>query len=157
MRARQADCAWYLCQLGMPSIVLPILCLAACRFMPDNLSGVLAGYPNSPPTTATAAADHSRAGCGQDSAGEDDDEGSEGAADLDELEASDDCDGDEPEAAQAGVIRRNGSVSINPVLMVVPQLLDMGYQVRLCLLNAAYYGAPEKRWVRGHCGPQPVQ
>jgi hypothetical protein len=40
-------------------------------------------------------------------------------------------------------------VLLNPVLLVVPALLDLAYQLRLCIMNAACYGAPQSRHVSG--------
>ncbi|KAF6249927.1 hypothetical protein COO60DRAFT_1706290 [Scenedesmus sp. NREL 46B-D3] len=125
------------------------------RFLPHNLTGVLAGYPNAPsapqhstsstPGAAAAAGashhhdkDHAdEVGCEADSDDEeDDDQEGEGLSDEDQATAA---------AADSSRSSAGGAVLLNPVLLVVPALLDLGYQLRLCLLNAACYGAPQIR------------
>jgi hypothetical protein len=141
-----------------------------CRFLPQNLKGVLAGYPNQPlqPQHSSSSAPHTAASAKQDSAGEAGNEGDpaadsdDGAGDEDDQEgegvsdvAEDDATEEDAAAAAGDSSSRagssNGAVLVNPVLLVVPALLDLGYQLRLCLLNAACYGAPQSRYVSRAC------
>ncbi|WIA35000.1 hypothetical protein OEZ86_003496 [Tetradesmus obliquus] len=133
-----------------------VLGFLAQKFLPQNLKGVLAGFPNEPSapehsssSAADAAADDSE---DEDTDGEEDEDGG-GSEDDQEGEGLADVageDGTEEDAAAAGdSSSRPGAgaaVLLNPVLMVVAGLLDQGYQVRLCLLNAAHYGVPQNRW-----------
>jgi hypothetical protein len=77
---------------------------------------------------------------------EDDDQEGEGLSDV----AGERGTEEDQAAAAAGDSSRSslsGAVLLNPVLLVVPALLDLGYQLRLCLLNAACYGVPQTRHV----------
>jgi hypothetical protein len=137
----------------------------ACRFLPHKLKGALAGYPNQPagPLHSSSSAtgldsSQHRGGelaCDADSDdGDEDDQEGEGLSDVAEEEGTDE---DQAAAAAADSSRSssNGAVLLNPVLLVVPALLDLGYQLRLCMLNAARYGAPQKRHVSSWtCGKE---
>lgn len=130
--------------------------LCPCRFLPQNLKGVLAGFPNEPSapehsssSAADAAADDSE---DEDTDGEEDEGGGDSEDDQEGEGLADVAgeDGTEEDTAAAGDSSgRPAAVLLNPVLMVVAGLLDQGYQVRLCLLNAAHYGVPQMRWVSG--------
>lgn len=48
-------------------------------------------------------------------------------------------------ATQASVHRLEGGVPMGGLKIVVRALLDLGYQVRFCLLQAAHYGTPQTR------------
>jgi hypothetical protein len=100
-------------------------------FSEDALRGPLAGFPNPPAAGA----------------------GSASATEADDSAADEDADEDDDVLAEEdqpvwGVVDKK--VSFNACLLVVPQLLDAGYQVRLCMVNSAAYGTPQNRLVSGH-------
>lgn len=77
------------------------------------------------------------------SAGEDEgDDGSEGQ----EEQEWDDAEADELAAVQAAAASGDPDRTFRPFLLLVPQLLSSGYQVRMCMLNSAHYGVPQSRW-----------
>eukprot|EP00775_Hariotina_reticulata_P006940 gene6940-7158_t len=95
-------------------------------FSEEALRGPLAGFPNPPAAEADNTA----------------------ATEADDFTADDDADEDDdtlPEDDQSVWGNDDGKVSFNACLLVVPQLLDAGYQVRLCMVNSASYGAPQNR------------
>eukprot|EP00879_Flechtneria_rotunda_P015698 GHRR01016420.1.p1 GENE.GHRR01016420.1~~GHRR01016420.1.p1 ORF type:complete len:813 (+),score=338.90 GHRR01016420.1:1419-3857(+) len=125
--------------------------LLAQRFLPHNMQGVLSGWPHESNTQQDqnpqlSGTDRRFTMTEAEAAAEDDDQEGEGSDDVDDqvpglLETQ--------AAAQAAAgtgSEASASMVFNPCLLLVPQLLDSGYQVRMSILQAADAGVPQIRW-----------